>query len=174
MDIDTLWQLAGERERTPQWHSLYMPGLGAGSDDDSDPVPQPKTRGKKPLAITNDSHGDDTDGSMPGLQSVSNSSEEEMDQDDGSDDAGDDHGDDYDDALSDESGYDTEEEDELRDKLREAMDIAHEAAFFDSSGAAAEVDLFAEERKGNPFLKLLGSLRGAFLPCRSTVSQELW
>ena len=92
---------------------------------------------------------------MPGLQSVSNSSEEDSDDDigSGSDDGGED---------SDGSGYNTEEEDELRDLLREAMDIAHESAFFDPTNSSPDPDAYAEERKSNPFLKLLGSLRGTF------------
>ena len=90
---------------------------------------------------------------MPGLQSVSNSSEDESDDDidSESDDGGED---------SDGSGYNTEEEDELRDLLREAMDIAHESAFFDPTNSSPIPDAYAEERKSNPFLKLLGSLRG--------------
>ncbi|KAF9010573.1 hypothetical protein BDQ17DRAFT_1346459 [Cyathus striatus] len=62
---------------------------------------------------------------------------------------------------SEDEGYDTEQEDEIRDLLREAMDTAHEADWFESSNAPAEIDPFLQEdRKGNPFLKLLGSLRG--------------
>ena len=68
--------------------------------------------------------------------------------------------------LSDESGYDTDEEDMLRDMLREAMDTAMATPdFFDTKNDAPEFDALAEERKGNPFLKLLGSLRGK--PTRS-------
>jgi len=153
MDIDTLWQLDEEHNRTPHWHSFFIPGLGVDSDDDSDLPASPlrRTR-KKTLTLTNAK--DDTDASMPGLQSVSNSSEESDDLDDENDG-----------EVSDESGYDTEEEDMLREMLREAMDIASEQAFFDS-GPTVQVDPAIEERKGNPFLKLLGSLRGMSLSFR--------
>jgi hypothetical protein len=156
MDLDTLFQLKEQRDRVPQWHAFYVPG---GSDDDSESMPPLKKKGSKPpLAIKN--RASDSDSSMPSLQSVSNSSE-----DDGSDYYyyGDENGgDDVASEPGDDSGYDTEQEDRLRDMLREAMDIAHEAGFFNTANTATGPDLFSEERKGNPFLKLLGSLRGAF------------
>ncbi|KAG6813367.1 hypothetical protein H0H92_011633 [Tricholoma furcatifolium] len=153
-DINMLWRLNDEFNPTPQWHSFYMPDLD--SDDDSDSKPsRPGFRGKKSapkrLAIT-DGPADDSDGSMPELQSVSNSSEEESEYDDSDEEF---------ESDSDESGYDTEEEDELRELLREAMDTAHEADWQHSAQVSdAEMDPFAQDRKGNPFLKLLGSLRG--------------
>ena len=115
----------------------------------------PASRGgkKKPLAIT---HGDESDDSMPSLQTVSDSSDEEdMDEGDNDDD------DDDEGSESDTSeGYDTDEEDALRDWLREAMDTAVASPDFYNQGPAPEFNALAEERKGNPFLKLLGSLRG--------------
>lgn len=165
MDIDTLWQLGDAHHRTPQWCSYYMPDLDEDSDSDSDGPPDLSSasrkgdrKGRKLLAITNGT-AEDSDGSMPELQSVSNSSEE------GSEDSESGSGDDGED--DDESGYDTEQEDELRDLLREAMDTAVEADFFDSSNVSPEINPFAEERKGNPFLKLLGSLRGVFITLES-------
>jgi hypothetical protein len=150
-DIDSLWELADALDPSPQWHSYYMPELR--DDSDSDGVPSSK-RKKKPLAITN-GPADDSDGSMPELQSVSNSSDEaESDYDTDSDDE--DNGED-----SDDSGYNTEREDEIREMLREAMDTAHEADWLHSANVPSEIDPFLQEdRKGNPFLRLLGSLRG--------------
>ncbi|KAG6920263.1 hypothetical protein DXG01_005032 [Tephrocybe rancida] len=159
-DIDSLWGLNAELNPTPQWHSFYMPNMGD-SDYDSDGKPTPSGfRGKKKtvnkrLAITS-GPADDSDDSMPELQSVSNSSDEiDTDSEDESEEE-------EEESDSDESGYDTEEEDELREMLREAMDTAHEADFFHSANVGdAEMDPFAQDdRKGNPFLKLLGSLRG--------------
>jgi hypothetical protein len=118
-----------------------------------------KKTGKKMLAIAN-GPADDSDGSMPELQSVSDSdeSEDESDSDDG-DSESDDGDNDSDD------GYDTDEEDELREMMREAMNAAMENPdFFDPKADPKDFESFnkvAEERKGNPFLKLLGSLRGA-------------
>jgi hypothetical protein len=95
----------------------------------------------------------DSDGSMPELQSVSNSSSEDESDDEN-------ESDDDDDDEDDDSGYDTEQEDEMRDMLRAAMDAASETDFFQSAKAPIAIDPFLEERKNNPFLKMLGSLRG--------------
>lgn len=121
----------------------------------------PKAK-KKVLQISNrPAHQDDSDGSMPGLQSVSNSSDDDDDSDEDSDSDDDlDFDDDDDDEESDESEYDEEQEDELRDMLREAMDAAHEADWFHNTEVPVEIDPLEDVRKGNPFLKLLGSLRG--------------
>ena len=112
---------------------------------------------RKPLAITNGADYEGSD-SMPELQSVSNSSDDDdLENDSSDDDDGEGEGD------SDASDYDEEAEDEIREMLREAMDAAHEADWFESN-VSPELDPFAQEdRKGNPFLKLLGSLRGIFL-----------
>jgi hypothetical protein len=130
----------------------------ADSDSDSDNLPALtpfSKRKKKPFTITN-GLATDSDGSMPGLQSVSNSSDESESVDD-SDFDGDE------DEDSDDSEYDEEQEDEMRDWLREAMDTAHEADWLHSANVPAEIDPFLQDdRKGNPFLRLLGSLRGRF------------
>lgn len=158
-DIDSLWELTDALDLSPQWHSYYIPDLKQSLDYDSDNslgpalFSQGKKKGSKFLAITN-GPGNDSDDSMPELQSVSNSSDE-VDSDD------DDSEDDNKDEDSDDSGYDTEQEDEIRDMLREAMDTAHEADWLHSANVASEIDPFSQEdRKGNPFLRLLGSLRG--------------
>lgn len=160
-DIDTLWQLQNALKRTPRWHSFKITGLANDEDSDYDSdgppklTPIGKKREKKQLQITRGGE-DGSDDSMPGLQSVSNSSDdEESDEDSASED------DDDDDDSDDESGYDTEQEDEMRDMLREAMDTAIEADFFAlNADAPPELDPLADDRKSNPFLKLLGSLRG--------------
>lgn len=155
-DIDTLWRVNDALKPTPQWHSFYMPDLRNDSDDDGYRVP-PHANKKAPkvLAIAN-SAANNSDDSMPDLQSVSNSSDE-FDSDD--DDSDDDDSDDDDE----ESGYDTEGEDDIRDKFRAAMDVIHEAAMWKDANIDEPIDPLEEEyQKGNYFLKALGSLRGIY------------
>jgi hypothetical protein len=141
MDIDSLFRLGGRKHRTPQWHAIYIPGLHAAPDEDL------------PKRSTLRTNGNDSTSSLPALLSASDTptstSDHEIDSDSESDEDLED---------SDGSGYNTEEEDELRDLLREAMDTAHESGFFDTTSPGSGA--YAEERKSNPFLKLLGSLRG--------------
>ncbi|KAF8904426.1 hypothetical protein CPB84DRAFT_1727744 [Gymnopilus junonius] len=158
-EIDFLWQLQDAFDYAPQWSASRLPDISEDSEDDELFPQRPRGKsGKKPkkrLAITN---GDsDSNDSMPGLQSVSNTSDDDnFDTTDGDSES------EEEESEDDDSGYNTEEEDEIRDMLREAMDAAHEADWFDSGTSAPEgIDPFAQEdRKGNPFLKLLGSLRG--------------
>ena len=112
----------------------------------------------KPLAITN---GYESDGSMPSLQTVSDSSDEaDYEEDDDDYDVDDDD----DESVGSDDDYDEEEEDALRELLREAMDVAVASPdFYNKKGPTPEFDALAEDRKDNPFLKLLGSLRGAWL-----------
>jgi hypothetical protein len=158
-DMDSLWHLEEAFNYAPQWSAYAMPGIDEESDSDA---PWKKnalvkrSNKKSRLAIGN---GSDSDSSMPGLQSVSNTSDDDDDDDDdddsevGSDDESDD----------DQVDYNTEEEDDNRDMLREAMDMAHEADWISGTDLSSEIDPFLQEdRKGNPFLKLLGSLRGKF------------
>ncbi|KAH9935650.1 uncharacterized protein B0H18DRAFT_419553 [Fomitopsis serialis] len=170
-NTESLWRIDEIGQFTPQWHAVKAP-KGKNAYDSDDDMPKhnlvKRQGGKKkkaaPLAIT---MGDDSDsdGSMPSLQTVSDSSEDE-----GSDsDYSDYDDDDYDDE-SDDSAYDTDEEDMMRDMLREAMDTAMATPdFFDSKNAAPEFDALAEERKSNPFIKLLGSLRGRMFSSSPTM-----
>ncbi|KAG6885905.1 hypothetical protein C0993_007923 [Termitomyces sp. T159_Od127] len=172
-DIDTLWGLTAEFNTMPQWHAFYMSNLGE-SDSEFKSKPFRVQKEKNPsrhLAITS-GPAEDSDDSMPELQSVSNSSDEvDSDLDEESDEEDEE-------SDPDESGYNTEEEDELREMLREAMDTAHEADWLHSAQVAqvAEIDPFEQDdRKGNPFLKLLGSLRGRLFsssPRLSTTRME--
>ncbi|OAX37405.1 hypothetical protein K503DRAFT_850462 [Rhizopogon vinicolor AM-OR11-026] len=173
MSIDTLWQLDEALRRTPQWSAFYVPHL-SGYDSESDNENSsslikskggqrrrgpPKRPPKKMLAITDGRVDDESDGSMPELQSVSDSSDESDDDIQDSDNFGD--YDDDSDEYETESGYDTDEEEQYRTMLREAMDTAMAIPeFFDAKTEVPEFEAMAEERKGNPFLKLLGSLRG--------------
>ena len=91
---------------------------------------------------------------MPSLQTVSDSSEAETDYEDSSDE------DDEIEYEQDED-YDEEDEDLLREFEREAMDAASTIPdFYNPSASAPELDELAEERRGNPFIKLLSALRG--------------
>ncbi|KAJ6500171.1 hypothetical protein C8R47DRAFT_1211730 [Mycena vitilis] len=154
LDIDTLWGVQDAMTRSPQWHSIYIPGrvIDNGSDDEGPGGKGSKKTKKKVLAITN---GEESDDSMPELQSVSNSSDDDESDDSDSEEEEDD---------DDDSDYDEEQEDEIRDLLREAMDTAHEGDLFDKSKGNDDIDPYLrdgeESGKGNAFLKLLGSLRG--------------
>ncbi|KAH8107794.1 hypothetical protein BXZ70DRAFT_997460 [Cristinia sonorae] len=155
--IDELWRIDDLHERIPQWHAFNInvtkDELGYDSDGPPSMVPLKKKGGKKPMAITNGEAGNDSDGSMPSLQTVSDTSDAESDFDDSEYDT--------DDEVDDsEEEYDEEDEDQLRDMLREAMDTAHAAEFFGHNADPAEFENMAADRKGNPFIKLLGSLRG--------------
>ncbi|KIY44417.1 hypothetical protein FISHEDRAFT_30122, partial [Fistulina hepatica ATCC 64428] len=152
-DIDSLWQLSEALHCKPQWHSVNVDQTRMlDSDSDSDDIPTPFVgRKKQPLRLTNYTEAD-SDGSMPSLQSVSNSSEEGDDDHESDDNESDDEGSD--------SGYDTGQEDELRELLREAMDAVHEADLWETKPPPELDPLAQDDRKGNPFLKTLGSLRG--------------
>ncbi|KAG0698134.1 hypothetical protein DFH29DRAFT_991187 [Suillus ampliporus] len=184
MSIDTLWQLDEALRRTPQWSAFYVPHL-AGHDSDSDgdslglmPVKNkggrkggaPKRPSKKMLAITDGHADDESDGSMPELQSVSDSSDESDDDMLDSDQNFGDEDDDSDEYET-ESEYDSDEEEQYRNMLREAMDTAMAIPeFFDAKTEVPEFEAMAEERKGNPFLKLLGSLRGRMFSSSAKLS----
>jgi len=172
MSIDTLWQLDEALRRTPQWSAFYVPHLaGHDSDtDDEDSLGLVKSKGrkkggphkrppKKMLAITDGHADEDSDGSMPELQSVSDSNDSDDDMLDSDQNFGDE--DDDSDEYDTESEYDSDEEEQYRNMLREAMDTAMAIPeFFDAKTEVPEFEAMADERKGNPFLKLLGSLRG--------------
>lgn len=151
-----------------------MPSLrmyDSDSDDEGPPGALVKSKGSKKngvkksqknlLAITDGRADDESDGSMPELQSVSDSSDE-SDEDLFDSEAGDSNSEDEDNSdHDDESEYDSDEEEQYRTMLREAMDAAMAIPeFFDPKTNVSEFETIAEERKGNPFLKLLGSLRG--------------
>ena len=143
-DIDTLW-LLNDLHRTPQWHAFYMPSAFSDSDS-SISLGGHKIRQQKRLPDID--RGAESDGysSLPSLRDASTSEEFDSDTDSHSD--------------GDDDEYDEDYEDELRELRREAMDFAHEIpGFFDNSVPIPE-DSFADARRGNPFLKLLGSLRG--------------
>ena len=134
-----------------------MPGLRKDSDDEEDPPAfSPVSRrgkGLGRLAIT-DGDGPGSADSMPDLQSVSNTDDDDGDEDDSDDDYMEDenrNGDDTD------NFYDAENEDEIREMVDEAKFFA----IFDAgNNIPSEIDPFLQDHKGNPFLKLLGSLRG--------------
>ncbi len=121
-------------------------------------VSSKKTKAPKRLAIANHADGDSSHGSMSGLQTVSNTSDDEsedVDYDSDSDEEDEDE----------DSEYDTDQEDEMREMAREAVEAALESEWYTKN---AQVDpaldpLKQEDRQqGNPFLKLLGSLRGLY------------
>ena len=134
-----------------------MPGLRKDFDDEDGPPAfapvSSRRKGLRRLAITSGDGSGSAD-SMPGLQSVSNT-----DDDDGDDDESDDDEDVNCDVDDPDSCYDAENEDEIREMVDEAKFIAR---FDAGDNIPSEIDPFLQEdRKGNPFLKLLGSLRGS-------------
>ncbi|TFK54510.1 hypothetical protein OE88DRAFT_1676255 [Heliocybe sulcata] len=161
--IDELWDLAEEKERTPQWHAFYMPSLGKdGEGPGALTRPGGGRGGKKRLAIT--AAGYESDNSMPSLQSVSDSEDEESDNEYEDEDEDEEDEEEYDDdddyeTESEDDGYDTDEEEQARELLREAMDYALRDPDFLNAKSSEELKL-DDDLKGNAFLKLLGSLRG--------------
>lgn len=165
--IDNLWQLEDAHRRTPQWSVVYMPDFpmsdyDSGSEDATtglvkrDPRRNElKKQQRKLLAIT-DGRADDSYDDMPGLRSVSDTSDEsDADYDSDDDDEG---GDDDDD----ETAYDEEEDVVYRNFHREAMDAARTIPeFLDRNAHVPEFDAMAEECKENPFFKILSSLQGS-------------
>lgn len=162
--LDALWQLEKAHTRVPQWHARMDPKVKkqteAGYDSDEPPnlVPFKNKNKSGPgarRAITHDD-GNDTDGSMPSLQTVSDSDDEDGDEFESEEESGVE-----DDSEASDSEYDTDDEDQLREMFREAMDTAAATPdFFDPRAAASEFDTLAADRKGNPFIKMLGNLRG--------------
>ena len=141
-----------------------MPGLRKDLDDEEGSpafAPVSSRRKGSRLAITSGDGADSAD-SMPDLQSVSNTDEEDDDDDD-DDDEYDHHMNENFDVDDPDSSYDAENEDEIREMVDEAKFFAREGDFFDTGDdIPLEIDPFLhEDRKGNPFLKLLGSLRGS-------------
>ncbi|KAI0062875.1 hypothetical protein BV25DRAFT_1855093 [Artomyces pyxidatus] len=160
-NLETLWQLGNETKRVPYWGTRNPPNI---NDDAKGLVPYKATKetgkkGQKRLAITNDAASDG--GSMPSLETVSDSSEGDEDGPvhPGSDEWETDDEDDGDDEYGD-SDYDTEEEEEMKIYARMAMDTAYSHPDFMDQRNPTNDKMLAEERKDNPFLKLLGSLRG--------------
>jgi hypothetical protein len=149
-DIDSLWDLEARfKERTPQFHGYYIPG----ADEESEKVPGafPSRPSRQTPGIN--ATGEDSDDEMPELQSVSQSTSEDDRDSDSELESGDDHWD--------EDEWDTEDEEGINEHYREMMKVGMEHPdFLDSSIPIPEFDKYAEERKDNPFLKLLGSLRG--------------
>ena len=112
-----------------------------------------KKKSNKPLALTNEE--DDDNASMPSLESVSDTSDDftEEESEEESEEEEED---------SDDSDYDTDEEDEMRQMFREAMDEYHQNPDFFDPTKEIDEGITPEDRKGNPFMKLLGNLRGKF------------
>ena len=136
-------------EQTPQFHGYYIPG----ADEEPEKVPGAfPSRSSRQVPLAAPVEGD-SDEDMPPLQSVSHSSTDD-DRSSGSEwGSEDDHWD--------EDDWDTEDEEGVNEYIREMMDVGMEHPdFLDPRAPIPEFDKYAEERKDNPFLKLLGSLRG--------------
>lgn len=150
-NIDSLWSLTDVLEASPQWYNFRTLNFGHSPD----PVSNLRVFKSTNQQLVIKSHAaNDTYDSMPELRSGSNSSDQD-DRDDGNDDDNDTLG--HNVPVT-ESEYDMDQEDEFREMLKEVTDIVNEA---DWLGAEGDVEAFTrDDRKSNPFLKLLGSLRG--------------
>jgi len=157
--IDELWMLNGERDFEPQWTSFYMhiPKSMSGSDDEHGHKGRKKA--KEPLAIADwPANGPDYE-DMPGLQTVSNSSDDYSSKDEVCSEAS------YvDSETEDDDGFDTEEEGTIKRLVEEAIDYVIEKDL--SNGGRPPPRPTNEERQNNPFLNLLASLRGSSISCQ--------
>lgn len=154
LDIDTLWDLKAQfSEQTPQFHGYHIPG----ADEEPDKVPgafPSRSSRQIPFDALAEAESDDE---MPELQSVSHSASDDDPDLGGEWGSEDDHWD--------ESDWDTEDEEGVNECIREMMSIGmSHPDFLDPKAPIPEFDKYAEERKDNPFLKLLGSLRGNQFP----------
>ncbi|PFH53859.1 hypothetical protein AMATHDRAFT_1081 [Amanita thiersii Skay4041] len=146
-NMDNLWRLSDEFNVSPQWSGFHK------SDSADEAVGRRSKAANMRLTLFDDI-SDDSHGSMPSLQTVSGSSEEsefyESDSDLELEES------------SDQDSYNTDEEEELRTMLREAMDYAHATGFLNPAHGDPESKPPPQDegRAGNPFLSLLGSLRG--------------
>ena len=105
----------------------------------------------KRLAITETAEGSDSDSSIPGLISGSDSEEDYyIDEDDDSSEESAFHSEDEEDG---DVQWDPSENEQFTKYERDVIDkmVAHEPVFDEK---------YADERKSNPFLQLLGNLKG--------------
>lgn len=90
---------------------------------------------------------------MPSLQTVSDSDDEYYDDDDSSDAfESDDEDEEYD--------YDSEDEEQMRELIREAMQTAMDTDLLDRNNKQPAMESIPDDKKDNPFLKLMTALRG--------------
>ncbi|TFY80469.1 hypothetical protein EWM64_g3543 [Hericium alpestre] len=163
-----LWQLDGELDRTPRWTTkapetrALVPVRGAkGSGKKST---KKKNNGR--AAIDNNPYNSDS-GSMPSLETVSDSSMESDDEDDVFETSSSE-----DDDRSDWSGdedYDTDLEEEFTALQREMRQFAEEYPDLLDPRKKMDEDKLVAERKDNAFLSLLGKLKGRFVRPNQTL-----
>jgi hypothetical protein len=156
MDIETLWGLQGSLTRRPRW---------------SPPPQKPKEELTQRLAITGtekSSNDDDelsSHSSWPRLQSISGSSDSEGDEDGFESEEEDEDGSDYETEDEDDEEYDSEDEEMLRGLERQAMAYATQTPSIFEGKHTEELEDVPDDKKDNPFIKLLGKLRGMALAC---------
>ncbi|KAI0027822.1 hypothetical protein K488DRAFT_74250 [Vararia minispora EC-137] len=147
-----LWMLEDASRRLPYW------GVSPSAIDKSKALvlgskKQPNKSVRK--LLTNGYDSDGSHGSMPSLETASDSFEDEDDQSEEWSDA--DEEDDND--SDDESAYDSDADEEMRHLFREAMDSAFVNPEYLDHTKKGESFLTDEDRKDNTFIKLLGALR---------------
>ena len=177
--IDELWNLGDRKNRHATWRAFYVPNADKDHDKtkskgkDSSPTVVPfsgksrhagKAGTKKLLAITDGYESDSL--SLPSLATVSDSSDEDIDLYSDEDDASE-----YESDT--ESEFDAELKAATREQLRQAWDMAQaDPDFHNPRVQANHFEEIAAAKMDNPFVRLLGSLRGG-CACVDRVTLEL-
>lgn len=163
MELDSLWQLTKARKRTPHWNPIFVSKSDLQGDSDSEyevpkglksAVTAARSQRNKPLTLT---RGEDDFSDLPGLESASDSSDEESSTESSNDDNGSNA-----ESVSyveSEEEYDSDLEDDFRQWARDALELNIQAPEIFNGHFQSEADL-ADEKTKNPFMKLLGALRG--------------
>ena len=157
-DIDSLWQLVNVRHRIPYFSTLYVP---SSSSNEPRPLKQKKgsirQRSGIPFRISYmDNDEEIPDPTMPDLIVASDSEDERRRRDSSEDDDRD--GSDIQSYTSYASDRDYESDQSVEDNLETLHLKALE--MYNQSSQVVVSDEHASERKNNPFLDLLGSLKG--------------
>lgn len=169
--LDDLWRMS--RQRGPQY--VNSQGIASGNSKavvlssattpKKAPKPnKPKRNDKMPRLIParsdlleNSAHVDDDDSEssgMPGLQTDSSGFTDEDSESDSEDE------DSNDEDEDDESAYESGEEDQMRKFEARAIDLVFADPDFLDPTKDKDGDRYSAERKSNPFLNMLGNLRG--------------
>lgn len=170
MDLDTLWQLAKARKRSPHWNPIYVDRSALRTPSNSDYavsriLKTPATGSKVQPKLLDSTADEDMYHDLPGLESASDSSEAYSDTDSSASEVEDEDAVEEDGEDSEEE-YDTDAEEELRQLERAAIDLTISSPDILNEILQDKGDQYADERKKNPFLELMGSLRGIFFSPR--------
>ncbi|KAF8650432.1 hypothetical protein AX16_005235 [Volvariella volvacea WC 439] len=165
-DLDSLWHLAGVTDGNSVWHGFYDSTLAPQKEDWKPRRPRRQADSGSQAIILRKGKGGSSDesDSMPDLLTASDSSVTDSDSQNSESGEDDSHpyGGDSDGNWSD-SDYDSDQEEEMRALAKEAFDFAYSSGWYEDVKKPSENEAekrTKEDMEGNPFLKLLGSLRG--------------